>query len=357
MNTKSAPKELEDIQRMDMAAEWVLLLRQEPVKDADIAAWLQWCEADPRNQFAFERAQKLFGLMHGLSPDEILGDEPAESPRVEAQSHTSRRRAARGSERRGGGLRSGVLGFALATAALVVAAIYLGWPPRRSSLADQVVVSSAQPLQTTQLPDGSSMELGAKTVVAVNYTERQRSLELNGGEAYFSVAPNKARPFIVAAGHVRVRAVGTAFNVRRAGDRVVVTVTKGKVDVYESDGGDAREPEHPVRIDAGGQLVWNGERKNPVVESVDPAVALAWREGRLEYASEPLEAVIADLNRYSRVSVVIEDESVKRLHFTGTVLTHSTEEWLRALPGNFPVQLREKDGKFVLAAKPPAPRG
>ncbi|MBN8888403.1 MAG: FecR domain-containing protein [Rudaea sp.] len=357
MNTKSAPRELEDIQRMDMAAEWVLLLRQEPVKDEDIVGWLQWREADPRNQFAFERAQKLLGLMHSLSPEEILGDEPGESPRADADSHAPRRRSARATEHRTRRWRNGMIGSAFAATALLALAWHFALPPRQNAVGEQAIVTAAQPLQTTQLPDGSSMELGAKTVVAVNYTERQRTLELNGGEAYFSVAPNKARPFVVAAGPVRVRAVGTAFNVRRAGDRVVVTVTHGKVDVYEAGAADEHEPEHPVRVAAGGQIAWNGERKKPVIETVDPGVALAWREGRLEYAAEPLDAVIADLNRYSRISVVIEDESVKRLRFTGTVLTNATEEWLRALPGNFPVQLREKDGKLILAATETAHHG
>src|SRR5690606_34952861 len=81
------------------------------------------------------------------------------------------------------------------------------------------------------LPDGSTVRLGALTSISLNYTDEMRYLVLEGGEAFFEVARDQRRPFIVQTGAITVKAVGTAFNVRRAAERVSVTVSEGAVDV------------------------------------------------------------------------------------------------------------------------------
>src|SRR5690606_28196260 len=104
-----------------------------------------------------------------------------------------------------------------------------------------------------------------------------------------------------------------------------------------------------VRVDAGGEVAWDARaRQAPVVASVNPAEALAWREGRLEYTDEPLDAVIADFNRYSKVRAVITDEAIKQLHFSGTLLTEVTGEWIHALPHLFAVRVRENAGTYII---------
>jgi transmembrane sensor len=165
----------------------------------------------------------------------------------------------------------------------------------------------------------------------------------------------------VKAGRIHVRAVGTAFDVRRAGDRVVVTVQEGKVDVYDAGSPESRSeqrstvaspPIRPLRVAAGEQLAVNESTAGAAVTSVDASAALAWREGRLEYVSEPLEAVIADINRYAKRPVIIVDESARSLRFSGSVLIDYTDEWVRALPGEFPVRVHEQNGVDVIQSAP-----
>jgi len=134
---------------------------------------------------------------------------------------------------------------------------------------------------------------------------------------------------------MRVRALGTAFNVRHADDRVVVSVTKGVVEVSAPGGS--------VKVTAGSRIVWN--ESGDATPSILPATAestLAWQQGRLEYHNEPLAAVIADVNRYSRQSIVIEDEAAGQILFSGTVFTRATDAWIDALPQVFPVQLEPR---------------
>jgi transmembrane sensor len=100
-------------------------------------------------------------------------------------------------------------------------------------------------------------------------------------------------------------------------------------------------------------VTWDAAERNPVVAAVNPATALAWREGRLEYDAEPLGAVIADLNRYASKPVTIRGNSIRALRFSGTLLAGATDEWLRALPGQFPVMLTETAGGYVIEPREP----
>ena len=176
-------------------------------------------------------------------------------------------------------------------------------------------------------------------------------MQLEGGEAFFTVAHNRERPFIVKAGDVRIRAVGTAFNVRRAGTRVVVAVTEGAVDVYSV------QPMRATaftatRVTSGHSAVIDARNAAPVVATVDAARVLSWRAGRLEYINEPLSAIVADLNRYSTKRVVIGDAAVGDIVFSGTVFTDATDVWLRALPQVFPVDVSTApDGDVVLTPR------
>lgn len=330
---KTIERERGDAQRLETAAEWMLRLRDAAASEDDILRWVHWCETDPRNQQAFDRAQELWNLTSGLANEVVDGE-----------------LAARKNDRRKPFAWSGMMDFlngfagprtAIAFASVAALVIGAAWLLRGESFN---TVPALEPVRETRLSDGSTMALAPETAVAIRYSEHERALDLQGGEAYFSVAPNKQRPFVVSAGGVRVRAVGTAFNVRRANDRVVVTVAEGTVDVYPQ----GKSSDAAVRVSAGSQVKWDAGENNPVVASVNPSAVQSWREGRLEYTNEPLSGVIADLNRYSKRKVTIHGEAIKRLHFSGTLLTHATDEWLRALPGIFPIEVKEQDGGYLI---------
>jgi transmembrane sensor len=222
--------------------------------------------------------------------------------------------------------------------------------------------ASPAPVREKVLPDGSHVQLAAKSSVDIRYTEKQRVLELKNGQAYFALEPNVARPFIVKVGAIYVRAVGTAFDIRRAGDRVVVTVAKGVVDIYPADPNanivDGIQSTSKsgttviLRAAAGKQVTWNGSSLDPSTTSIDPDLVLGWRAGRLQYIHEPLDAVIADINRYSAHPVIIRDRAAGEIAFTGTVFVNALDVWLAALPGEFPIDvLTDAKGNTVLASR------
>ena len=111
--------------------------------------------------------------------------------------------------------------------------------------------------RTVTLPDGSSVELNTASQVAIRYTARTRAVQLTRGEAHFTVASDRSRPFSVhAAGRV-VTAVGTAFTVQLRRDAVEVTVAEGRVRLAESQaatsGIESIEPDIPLPALEAGQ--------------------------------------------------------------------------------------------------------
>lgn len=329
--------------RINAAADWLLRLQSETANDETIREWVQWCEADVRNQQAFDGVRELLQVADGLAGEvrdgELIGAAGSSSLAAGMFESSWRARLQRP-------LRALAASLVILAVAGVVWAMLIS-TGRLPVLNGSVIVANT-PVRSAMLPDGTKVALASKSTIAVSYTDDTRALELRDGEAFFAVTPNKSRPFIVTAAGVSVRAVGTAFNVRRAAERVVITVTEGTVDIYR-EGQDAA----PVRAGAGSQVAWHvgtGQRREettsdePVVTSVATTMAMGWREGRLEYRNEPLDAVVADINRYAKRPVVIADDPVRKLRFSGTVMVELTDEWLSALPSQFPVTLQRENG-------------
>jgi len=207
------PNPLEDA-HYEAAADWLQRLDDPALKDEDLQAWLAWFDGSDKNRRAFEELQPLYRRLHDL-PDDF---------RLEAR---RRLRPGRRRWRDRWTFRSEVWSRAAGLAAVLLAAVVglaYWWSP-----ATAIYGSPAHKHQTVQLADRSALVLAADSVVAVKYTGTARILNVERGEAYFEVKHNAQRPFIVNAGDVRVTAVGTAFNVQRDSDQVVVTVTEGAV--------------------------------------------------------------------------------------------------------------------------------
>jgi transmembrane sensor len=205
------------------------------------------------------------------------------------------------------------------------------------------------------LPDGSRVRLGARSQLFVNFTSQTRYLVLEGGEAFFDVAKDKERPFLVQAGEVTIRAVGTEFNVRRVMDKTIVAVTEGVVEVRQPRQATTQSASKAIRVAAGGQIsvdpVEPHARSAAAVVSVkqiDSEAVIGWQEGRLEFEDEPLGMVIETINRYSHREIVITDKAVSELRFSGTVSREHTDAWLFALSEIFPVDVRRVGNETVL---------
>jgi transmembrane sensor len=159
--------------------------------------------------------------------------------------------------------------------------------------------------QRAQLEDGSTLELNGATRVRVRFSAEERHVQLDAGEANFVVAKDTARPFVVYAGDVSLRAVGTAFNVRHGSNGAVeVIVTEGQVRV----------------------------------SSASLREALQWQSILAEFADVPLADVVTRFNTRSQIQLIVEDPELASRRIGGTFALDQAEAFVRLL---------ERDGTIV----------
>lgn len=334
------------LSRTEQAGLWWVRLREADIAPEEIAQWLDWCQSDPANLQAFENIEKLGGRFKTLDAEtraaltrELL-DEPAPAAlaAVAAPIVVARSRP-----------RRWLLPLSLAAS---LAAATSAWLLNRADAPPAQVYRTARAEQQDfKLEDGSQLALGAMSSVSVSYSEAQRRLALESGEAYFTVASNPSRPFVVQVGGVRVTAVGTAFNIRRSGEQVEVAVVHGIVDVRAVDArADDADATHKLRLEAGHQLAAGAGKW--AVRAADPNQALSWRSGSMAFVDEDLALVVANLNRYAAHPVVLVDPSLGRLRYTGTVVQGREDDWVRAIETVFPLRaVRDDRGRVLLSQK------
>jgi transmembrane sensor len=214
------------------------------------------------------------------------------------------------------------------------------------------------------LADGSSVMLNTASRLRVRMTDTERRLTLEEGQAFFRVAKDSSRPFRVFAGNDEVRAIGTAFDVRRDGDRARVVLVEGVVAIYRgTEHKPAEAPKvlnHPMAVapedhllavlEAGQQAVLAPDA--PVqVASVDLAKAQAWRFGRLILDSAPLGDTVADLNRYGGKQIVLADSSLETLRISGVFHTRQPDAFVEGVTAALPVRIASEDSSRIVLAR------
>ncbi len=167
------------------------------------------------------------------------------------------------------------------------------------------------------LADGTVANLNTDSEIRVNMRSRLRQVELARGEAWFEVAKDPSRPFVVRAGDAHVQAVGTAFSVRHYAGGAEVMVTEGRVKAWSADKAD-----DVVWLSAGDRTFINGRgalaaRKAP--EEIDKA--LAWRSGQIVFEGQTLDWAVAEYNRYNTRKIVLDSPELKLERLVGKYST------------------------------------
>jgi len=196
------------------------------------------------------------------------------------------------------------------------------------------------------LKDGSSMTLNTASKARVSLSEKERLVDLETGEAFFDVAKDPVRPFVVEVGNRRVVAVGTRFSVRRDGTALQVVVTEGTVRVeLEADG-------------KGAELLTAGTVVQTTKDSLlvrkksvrDAEEVLSWRSGYLIFEETSLADAVAEINRYTSQRIVIDDPKLAALRVNGKFRTTHAEDVVELLRRGFGVQARETAGTIHLGS-------
>jgi len=160
------------------------------------------------------------------------------------------------------------------------------------------------------LSDGTRVWLNAD--YPVEFVKKERIVKLSG-EAYFEVAPNPEQPFIVEAGGIQTRVLGTSFNIQayRNEKSVYTTLLTGSIRVAVADGGDA------VVLTPGREAIWEKGSGAIQVEAVNAEDAIAWRYGNFIFEEEDIEVVMRMLSRWYEVEFVFDGGRKEKHTFSG----------------------------------------
>ena len=219
------------------------------------------------------------------------------------------------------------------------------WSPafvRSDHPSDQTYATTVGGYQRIGLADGSMVELNSNTDIRVSYSPGERRIALLHGEAHFTVAKNKDRPFRVAADGVMVCAVGTAFDVRVAPRGIEVLVTAGTVQLSRgraaSTGRSSLDTATASLVTAGWRaFVPRRETEPPSIEKMaSPAVRdlLAWQGSRLVFVEMPLGEVIEQFNQHNQVQLSLVDPELAKMPVGGSFAADNVETFVRLLSSN-----------------------
>jgi transmembrane sensor len=309
------------------AAEWTWRMDGDQFGPADREALQAWLRQDPRHRRAFEEFSKVWRTLDGLE----------EAKRHERLATFADAASAHGSARWWLGAAAAVLIGALA------AVLWM-----RPDGEIQTFSTAVGQQRDVTLADGSIVSLNTNSIVETDLGRRSRQIYLRKGEAHFTVAHDRSRPFLVHAGDAVVRAVGTQFEVRLLADQHVdIVVNEGRVEVQSTPAGSGaaaapRPTRRPVAaLNAGEGLSTAGEHYS--VREVTPeqlSSEMAWREGAIIFDGQPLADAVAEIERYTDARIVISDPATAALRVGGRFRTDNVQEFFRGLEAALPVSIR-----------------
>ncbi len=246
--------------------------------------------------------------------------------------------------------------FAAAAAIIVVVATSIYFYRDR---ADDQYVTPLGGLANVPLSDGSNVTLNTTTKIHLEFTPEKREVRLDRGEAFFVVAKDAGRPFVVRVANKRITAVGTRFSVRRDGDDVRVEVAEGKVRVQSDvlqhassagEGAAGTPGDADVLLAPGGiaKTTVDGiileERKVSDVED-----DLTWRQGYLTFHDASLSDVVAQFNRYNSRKLRIADAGTGTIRISGTFRAQNSDAFVRMMSEGFGVQASSLGDETILS--------
>ncbi|NVJ98503.1 MAG: FecR domain-containing protein [Alphaproteobacteria bacterium] len=333
------------------AAEWVARVYSGSFSEQDEINLKKWREQSELHETEFLEALAVMDDFRdfGISPQDVA-------------------------QPRHGGIRKSI--WAVAAVAAVFMLSFLGITlrdgpeapsvPLDADKAQLVYSTGVGEQKTVTLGDGSTVALNTASRVYVDFDDQTRWLILDQGEAYFDVAKNSGRPFVVSVGNQAITVLGTKFNVRRSKGEISVAVSEGKVAVHEKlDRQDFVKRITPI-FEGSSEAV--GGLKHYMLaqgavgnfstgENFDGAVAIGnpyqhqiWRENLLSFSGSSLEEVARELSRYSQKPVLVEGEDVRQMLVSGVFRSDELENIWTGLEGLLPVRVEERAGEIVILA-------
>jgi transmembrane sensor len=305
------------------AAAWVARLHGSGRRSSLEAALKIWLAANPVNARAFEVATEAWDLGGAV--------ETAALPRIDS----ARRRTPRVA------LRRPLLAAAAIALVGVIAIFYVRDPVISTGIGEQ---------RSVALEDGTRVTLNTDTRLRIHYTEQQRQVRLETGEAFFDVAKNPLRPFVVNVDGESVVALGTAFMVRRDSDEVDVILVEGKVSVTPATAAERLAlPTEATKVLAPGERL-RLAGSTPTLDRPSIDAVTSWRRGEVVLDHTRLADAVAEMNRYTPIKIVVSAPESGDIRVSGIFRTGDSARFAHAVAETYHLVLVEEPKRMLLFA-------
>ncbi len=309
----------------DPAAAGWFIRRERGLSPAEQSDYEKWLSEDPRHEAAIAQLEAVWEMMDPVFAGPAVQDV---TPRRDMLAPRTR-----------GHFRVWipVLAGAAAAALMLWLRPTATSPEPAAPAAGRIVVHPAPERRT--LEDGSVVDLNTGAKLSVEFTAAERRVHLMHGEAFFTVAKNPARPFIVDTDRIAVRAVGTAFSVGLGQREVSVVVTEGRVGVNELRPAAGETPASTREISTLGagqkgvvrEAAGKAEMTVTTLTRGQIETLLSWQGLRLEFFDCPLSVVIAEFNRHNRQKLAVADAGTAAMRIGGNFRVDNVDDFVRLL--------------------------
>ncbi len=317
--------------RVSAADEWFARLHSGEATSQDKAEFARWKLSDENHGKGFGEVEALWDKSGNVADDPaILALRQSVKAGLEGQKHSA-----------GLWLKRWQAVAAVFAVAAITALAYFAVPARTPEARLFAAATGEQKIIT--LEDGSVITLDTASRVEVAYSAASRQVDLLEGRARFKVADVPDQPFVVKADGGTIRALGTAFDVSRRADAILVTLLEGKVEVKAG---------AVAQLAPGEQISYDSRGALTPASVVNLAAVASWAEGRLVFDGIPLSLALSEVNRYAEQKIILTDATLGAKRFRGTFNTGDTLSVVQALSHLYGLEVADQNSaeiKLVMA--------
>lgn len=318
---------------VEEAAGWLVTLNEAPDGSSVSREFQAWLNTSTGHRRAWERVNATWKMLGASASAGEAGIPPARRRSVEAnrnpQAWTAPENAMAPRARR-----PRYRAFAAIAAGLVVAAALAYAAPTALVRMNADHFTVAGQVDSVRLADGTQVDLGGSSAIRIDAGGRERLVTLVAGEAFFDVAHDPARPFVVNARGLELRVLGTAFDVRTTSTGTTVALLRGSVEVLPT------AVQHARRLSPGERLEIDHDTGAVTVSTVSPEDIGAWRQGRVFLTDVSFGAVVEMIQRYHTAWISIPDRSLAAVRVSGLFDLNDPDAALAALVRPFGAKVR-----------------
>ena len=341
----------------------------------DVQLLEQWIDSDPENKACFEQIRETW---HSIELEKELDQKQVDHDLNFVLERSSL--AKKYKDSKDSGANTSPIRWPLKVAATFVLGFLASWllyQYQPSNYPEQIAYAIISTLNgnstNVTLPDGSEIWLNAGSTLKYpqQFSKNEREVYLEG-EAFFKVAKDRERQFLVKTHDITVKVFGTSFNVKSYPEEntIETTLVEGSISIYNHLTNGNVESGKEIKLEPNQRIVLYKKQEStspaknqpgitenvPEVtpklilsKRVDTNIFTSWKDGKLIFKSEPLENLAKILERKYNVNIHFKDDGIGQFRFSGTIEKETIEQVMVAIKLASSIDYYIEDGEVTIS--------